>query len=127
MTIKDVALMPQNLSKIEFDPDDQWEVVVNKDSFILTGKEAEMLKKANEMGYTGIVWFPKFAISIGLPILLAGTIFANSSNCFLSPIVVLVPGVSIAPGAIALTFMLYSANSKAADLVKPSIPAFDAE
>lgn len=63
MTTKDVVLMPQNLSKISFDEDDQWVVNVDKE-YTLTGKQAEILKEANEQGYTGIVWFPKFAISI---------------------------------------------------------------
>lgn len=56
-----VPSMPQSISR--FDPDDQWVVMVDKE-FILNGKEAELLKKASEEGYRGLVWFSKFAISI---------------------------------------------------------------
>lgn len=43
---------------------EEWEVVVEKDRFILNEKQIDVLKKAMNSGMRGVVWFDKFAISI---------------------------------------------------------------
>lgn len=57
-------LTQQGLSKISFHQRDEWVVVVNKKSHSLNGKQTEILKKATESNFRGIIWFEKFAISI---------------------------------------------------------------
>lgn len=42
----------------------KWEVVVNKEKFVLDGKQLEVLKEATKRGIKGLVWFKNFAISI---------------------------------------------------------------
>ncbi len=44
--------------------EEEWAVVVDKEVFALNKKEADLLKKATIAGQRGLVWFPKFAISI---------------------------------------------------------------
>ncbi len=42
----------------------KWTVVVNKKEYVLTDAEVNILKKADNSGHRGIVWFDNFAISI---------------------------------------------------------------
>lgn len=42
----------------------EWEVVVGKQIFTLTGKQVDIIKQADKQGMRGMVWFDKFAISI---------------------------------------------------------------
>jgi len=60
------------------------------------------------------------AISSGVPILLRGITSRASNRSF--SVENMVISVSIYPGAMAFTVILYGANSKASDLVNPNIP-----
>ena len=42
----------------------KWEVVVGKERFILNEKQVAELKKRDQEGMRGMIWFDKFAISI---------------------------------------------------------------
>lgn len=42
----------------------RWEVVVGKEKFVLNEKQIAILKRADQDGMRGMVWFDKFAISI---------------------------------------------------------------
>ncbi|MCG3204022.1 MAG: hypothetical protein KCHDKBKB_00711 [Elusimicrobia bacterium] len=43
---------------------EEWEVIVEKDRFLLNEKQIKVLKDAMNNGMRGVVWFDKFAISI---------------------------------------------------------------
>ena len=52
-------LMPQT-----FEADEKWEVKTQDKTYMLTGKQAEVLKNATGQGLRGLIWFKDFAISI---------------------------------------------------------------
>ena len=58
VTIKE-QLMPQT-----FEADEKWEVRTQDKTYMLTGKQAEVLKNATSQGLRGLIWFKDFAISI---------------------------------------------------------------
>jgi len=51
--------MPQT-----FEADEKWEVRTQDKTYMLTGKQAEVLKNATSQGLRGLIWFKDFAISI---------------------------------------------------------------
>lgn len=62
--------MPQDLiikqpsTLVEFEPDEEWEISTGKEIFIISGSQAQELKKATAAGLRGLVWFDGFSISI---------------------------------------------------------------
>lgn len=57
-------LKPSTQAISEFHPKDEWIVIVNRKEYILNGSQVELLKKATQENFRGVVWFKKFAISI---------------------------------------------------------------
>lgn len=57
-------LVPSTQAISKFHPKDEWIVVINKEEFVLNGKQTELLKKASQANLRGLIWFDKFAISI---------------------------------------------------------------
>lgn len=47
-----------------FEADEVWVVTTGKDSFEMTGKQAQALREATTAGQRGLVWFDGFAVSI---------------------------------------------------------------
>jgi hypothetical protein len=47
-----------------FEEDEKWEVRTQDKTYMLTGKQAEVLKTATSQGLRGLIWFKDFAISI---------------------------------------------------------------
>jgi hypothetical protein len=47
-----------------FDPREVWQVSIGKETFTLTGKQAQLIKDASIAGSRGLVFFDGFAISV---------------------------------------------------------------
>lgn len=63
----------------EFNSDEKWEVTTGKDTFTITGLQAQKLREATTSGLRGIVWFDGFAISIPHIISVKRTSLGNSA------------------------------------------------
>ena len=47
-----------------FEDDERWQVTTQNETYILSGKQAQLLKDATTKGLRGLVWFKDCAISI---------------------------------------------------------------